>query len=94
MPYSELLVNRIRERLSGLPNIEEKEMMGGVTFMYNDKMCVGIIKDELMCRIDPTFHESAVEKIGCRTMDFTNRPMKDYVLIIENGMRTKKEFDY
>ena len=94
MPYSETLANRIRERLADLPNIEEKEMMGGLTFMYNDKMCVGIIKDELMCRIDPTLHETAVEKIGCRTMDFTKRPMKGYVLIDENGMRTQKDFDY
>ena len=94
MPYSETLANRIRERLADLPNIEEKEIMGGLTFMYNDKMCVGIIKDELMCRIDPTLHETAVEKIGCRTMNFTNRPMKGYVLIDENGMRTQKDFDY
>ena len=94
MPYSETLANRIRERLADIPNLEEKEMMGGLTFMYNDKMCVGIIKDELMCRIDPTLHETAVEKIGCRTMDFTKRPMKGYVLIDENGMRTQKDFDY
>ena len=94
MLYSDTLANRIREKLAGLPNIEEKKMMGGLTFMYNDKMCVGIIKDELMCRIDPTLHETAVEKIGCRTMNFTNRPMKCYVLIDENGMRTQKDFDY
>lgn len=94
MPYNEALANRIRERLADLPNIEEKEMMGGLTFMYNDKMCVGIIKDELMCRIDPTFHETSVEKIGCRIMDFTKRLMKGYVLIDETGMRTQKDFDY
>jgi TfoX/Sxy family transcriptional regulator of competence genes len=94
MPYSETLANRIRERLAELPNIEEKQMMGGLVFMYNDKMCVGIIKDELMCRIDPAFHETAVEKIGCRTMDFTNRPMKGYVLINETGMRNQKDFNY
>jgi TfoX/Sxy family transcriptional regulator of competence genes len=65
MAYDINLANRIRERLSELPNVEEKAMMGGLTFMYNDKMCVGIIKDELMCRIDPAFHETAVEKRGC-----------------------------
>jgi len=62
MAYSEKLAKRIRERLAALPNIEEKEMMGGLTFMYNDKMCVGIIKDELMCRIDPDLHETAISK--------------------------------
>lgn len=30
--------------------------------MVNNKMCVGILKDEMMCRIDPNFHETAIEK--------------------------------
>jgi TfoX/Sxy family transcriptional regulator of competence genes len=94
MAYSEKLANRIRERLADLPNLEEKEMMGGLTFMVNDKMCVGIIKSELMCRIDPNFHETAIKKTGCRTMDFTKRPMKGYVMIDDTGMKTKKDFDY
>jgi TfoX/Sxy family transcriptional regulator of competence genes len=94
MAYSEKLANRIRERFSELRNVVEKEMMGGLTFMYNGKMCVGIIKDELMCRIDPALHEEAVEKTGCRTMDFTKRPMIGYVLIDESGMKSKKDFDY
>ena len=94
MAYNEKLANRIRESLSHLPEIEEKEMMGGLTFMVNDKMCVGIIKDEMMCRIDPAFHEAAIEMNGCRTMDFTKRPMKGYVMVDDSGMRTKSEFDY
>jgi len=98
MAYDEKLADRIRERLADLQNIEEKRMMGGLTFMYNGKMCVGIFKDELMCRIDPDLHGDAVEKQGCRTMDFTNRPtnrpMKGYVLIDDTGMRNQADFDY
>ena len=44
----------------------------------------------MMCRIDPNFHEIAIEKTGCRTMDFTKRPMKGYLMIDETGMKTKK----
>jgi hypothetical protein len=44
MAYNEKLAKRIRESLLDIPNIKEKEMMGGLTFMVNDKMCVGIIK--------------------------------------------------
>ena len=94
MAYNEKLANRIRERLQHLENIEEKEMMGGLTFMLNDKMCIGVIKDEMMCRIDPDMHEREVEKPGCRTMDFTKRPMKGYVLIDDTGMKNQKDFDY
>jgi TfoX/Sxy family transcriptional regulator of competence genes len=94
MAYSEVLANKIRQYFSKLPNVEEKQMMSGLTFMYNDKMCVGIIKDELMCRIDPALHEECVEKNGCRTMDFTKRPMKGYIMIDENGMKSKADFEY
>ncbi len=94
MAYNEKLAERIRERFANLPAVEEKEMMGGLTFMVNNKMCVGIIKDELMCRIDPVFHEEAVEKLGCRTMDFTKRPMKGYVMVDEIGLKSIRDFDY
>jgi len=94
MAYDKNLADRVRERMSELPNIEEKEMMGGLVFMYNGKMCVGIVKDELMCRIDRAIHDTEVEKTGCRTMDFTKRPMIGYILIDETGMKSKKDFDY
>jgi len=94
MAYDEKLADRIRERLADIPLIEEKEMMGGLTFMVNDKMCVGIIKDEMMCRIDPDLHDTVVEMTGCRTMDFTKRPMRGYILIEDTGMRTREEFEY
>src|SRR5436305_8651598 len=94
MAYNETSANRVRKRFAELPNIEEKEMMGGLTFMFNDKMCVGIIKDELMGGIDRTLHDTSLEKIGCRTMDFTKRPMKGYIMIDDNGMKSQKDFDF
>ncbi|MFT3705748.1 MAG: TfoX/Sxy family protein [Agriterribacter sp.] len=94
MAYDHQLADRIRKNLASLANIEEKEMMGGLVYMYNDKMCVGIIKNDLMCRIDPAFHNEAIKKKGCRTMDFTNRPMMGYVLINADGMKSQKDFDY
>jgi len=94
MAYNEELADRLRERLVHLDNMEEKAMMGGLVFMYNGKMCLGIIKDELMCRIHPDIHNQAVEEMGCRTMDFTKRPMKGYILISEEGMQSTKKLDY
>lgn len=94
MAYNEKLADRIRERMSVVKKVREKEMMGGLTFMVNDKMCVGIIADEMMCRIDPDLQETVLEKTGCRIMDFTGRPMKGYVMVDDTGMRSKKQFDY
>lgn len=92
MAYDEKLAARIREKLVELPQVEEKAMMGGLCFMVNDKMCIGIIKDEMMCRIAPEKQEEALQKTGCRPMDFTKRPMKGYVMVDETGMKTEKDF--
>ena len=93
MAYDERLAQRVRDSLPRR-SVEEKKMMGGLTFMVNGKMCVGIVNDELMCRIDPDMQEMALEKKGCRVMDFTGRPMKGFVFVSKEGMKTKKDFDY
>ncbi|PKL84051.1 MAG: RNA methyltransferase [Ignavibacteriae bacterium HGW-Ignavibacteriae-3] len=94
MAYDEMLANRVRAAFAGIRNIEEKKMMGGLTFMVNGKMCVGILKDDLMCRIDPEIYESALEMKGCREMDFTKRPMKGFVFVNSDGFTKKKDFDF
>lgn len=94
MAYSESLANRIRETLVDIADVREKNMMGGLTFMVNEKMCVGIFKGELMCRIDPALVNQVVEKTGCRVMTMAGRSMKGYVLVDETGIRTPNELAY
>ncbi len=94
MAYNEKLSDRIREAIAELPKVEEKHMFGGVCYMINGKMCIGVVKDEMMCRIDHEIYETALEKKGCREMIFTGKPMKGYVYVSEEGMKTKKKFDY
>jgi TfoX/Sxy family transcriptional regulator of competence genes len=92
MAYDEFLADRIRERLRKY-KVEEKKMMGGLCFMVNDKMCVGIVKNELMARIHPDEHATAIQKKGCRTMDFTKKPMKGFVFINSEGYDEDKDLD-
>ncbi len=94
MAFDEKLVDRIRESLVDIKQVEEKNMFGGVCFMVNGKMCIGVVKDEMMCRINPKMDEIVLEKVGCRQMDFTGKPMKGYVFISEEGMKKQKDFDY
>ena len=94
MAYDEKLANRIRELLLNKRSVEEKKMMGGLTFMVNNKMCVGILKDDLIARIDPEVYESALERRGCREMDFTGRPMKGFVFIDPEGTKSKKDLEF
>ncbi|MCC6372441.1 MAG: TfoX/Sxy family protein [Bacteroidia bacterium] len=94
MAFNEKLADRIREALVELPDVKEKYMFGGVCFMVNDKMCVGVIKEDMMCRLNPELEETALEKRGARPMDFTTKHMKGYVYVSEEGLKSRKDLDY
>ncbi len=94
MAYNEELADRVRTAFAHQKAVEEKKMMGGLTFMVNGKMCVGILKDELMARIDPEVYESALQKNGCREMNFTGKPMKGFIFVGSKGTSTEKDLSY
>lgn len=94
MAYNEQLADRVREALEDVPNVEEKKMFRGVTFMVNDKMCVSVSNDELMCRIDPALTDEVVEMNDVRPMLMRGKTLKGYVYVAEEAIRTKKDFDY
>ena len=95
MAYNEYLADRIRQILSE-KNIafSEKSMMGGLTFMVDDKMCVGIVRDNLMARIDPEFYKDALTRKGCKEMDFTRRPMRGFVFVEPEGTDMDQDLEY
>lgn len=92
MAYDEWLADRIRGALSDQGAVfEEKKMMGGLCFMVDDKMCVGVVKGMLMARIGPDRYEESLARKGCREMDFTGRPMKGYVFVEPEGLDKDQE---
>ncbi len=95
MSFNEKLAGRAREIISlTYKNVEEKKMFGGLCFMVNDKMCIGVEKDRLMVRLDPAKYEEVIEKEGCRPMDFTGKIMKGYVFVDIDALNTKKKLEY
>jgi TfoX/Sxy family transcriptional regulator of competence genes len=95
MPYDEYLADRIKRVLQDQKvNFYEKKMMGGVAFMVDDKMCVGVVRDNLMARIDPEIYEQVLQKPGCREMDFTGRPMKGFVFLEPEATDMDENLEY
>lgn len=95
MAYNEKLANMTREQIALTHvNVEEKAMFGGLCFMVNDKMCVGVEKERLMVRLNPAKYEEVIEKDGCHAMDFTGRVMKGYVFVDAVVLNTKKKLEY
>ncbi len=100
MPYSEFLADRVRRQLSSGNHILEKKMMGGLIFMVNEKMCVGVDTDRqtgddrLMVRVGKAACEDLLERPGCREMDFTGKPMKGFLFIYPEGFDTDADLDF
>jgi len=87
MAYNEFLADRVRASLKELQTaFDEKKMFGGICFMVDDKMCIGIIKEDLMVRIDPVKQDEFLKETGCRLMDFTKRPMIGYLYVEPEGI--------
>ena len=95
MAYDEFLADRIRQKFKEMDvPFADKQMMGGICFMVNDKMCVGVIKKMMMARIDPEKTEEAFARKGCREMDFTHRPMKGFIFVDPEGIDQDRDLEY
>lgn len=92
MAYSEQLAERVARILQheGVDFLEKK-MFGGVAFMINDKMCVGIVKDELMLRVMDDMEETVEKMDGVRPMDMTGKRMKGFYFIESSAMQKDSE---
>jgi TfoX/Sxy family transcriptional regulator of competence genes len=94
MAYNEKIAQMTRERIAqSHTDVEEKAMFGGLCFMVNGKMCVGVQSDHLMVRLDPNIYEEVLEKGGCRPMEFTGKPMKGYVYVDVEDLTTQKKIN-
>ena len=61
MAYDEYLSERInRVFKEKRVNFEAKKMMGGLCYLVDEKMCVGIVKEKLMVRLDPDIQDEAM----------------------------------
>ena len=94
MAYNEDLARRISEALQPHgKEITEKKMFGGVAFMYKGKMCCGVVKDELMLRVVSEKYGDALKQPHTRAMDFTGKPMKDFLYIEPEGFKSDKQLN-
>ncbi|WP_418318900.1 TfoX/Sxy family protein [Piscinibacter sakaiensis] len=91
MAYDAGLAQRIREVLGDRPGVSERAMFGGLAFLVDGKMFVGVHESTLMARVGAERHEDALAVPHVRPMDFTGRPMKGYVYVDAPGLREDKD---
>ncbi|WP_327255847.1 TfoX/Sxy family protein [Streptomyces sp. NBC_01244] len=81
MAYDEGLAERIREQLGERTGLTEKRMFGGLSFLLDGNMTVGVVGDELIARVGSDHTAQAVARPEARPMDFTGRPMRGWVTV-------------
>ena len=87
MAYDESLAKRIDELVKGKKGVTRKEMFGGIAYLLNGNMCVGVHKDELIIRYDPKKTEEIATDKHVRPFDITGRPMKGWSLVNKEGTK-------
>src|SRR5262245_29046801 len=86
MAFSAALVERIRQALARTRGVEEKKMFGGVGFLLNGNMLVGVWKDSLIVRLGPEEGDEALKEPHVSEFNITGRSMRGWVLVAPGGV--------
>ena len=86
MAFNEILAARIRDALARKKGIEEKKMFGGVGFLLNGNLLVGVWKASLVVRLGPDEGEEAMQEPHVKEFDISGRPMRNWVLVEPAGV--------
>jgi TfoX/Sxy family transcriptional regulator of competence genes len=88
VPFDEAVAQRIRQRLARRKNIEEKKMFGGIGFLLNGNLLIGVRKESLLVRLDPEESHEALKEAHVREFKITGRgTMKGWVVVGLEGIK-------
>ena len=91
MAFDEALAGRIRRRLARRKNVEERRMFGGIGFLLNGNVLVGVWKDSLIVRLGPDEGDEALKEPHVKEFDITGRAMKGWVLVESEGVEDDEQ---
>lgn len=81
MAFDEHLADRARALLAQRVDVDERRMFGGLGLLVGGNMCVGVIGEDLIVRLDPDDEDGALAEPGARPFDFTGRPMRGWIFV-------------
>ena len=93
MAFDQDLALRVRRLLEKQDGISERKMFGGLAFLLKGKMFCGVLGGDLVTRLGAEQAQSALKRPHIRPMDFTGRPMKGYVYVAPEGLKTDRALE-
>ena len=94
MAYDDELANRIRELIAVETGLTEMRMFGGLAFLIDGNMSVGVSgQGGLMVRVDPADTDALVAKPHARPFEMRGRAMQGWLRVDSEGVRTKRQLE-
>ena len=94
MAYDEDLANRVRELIAVESGLDEKKMFGGLAFLIDGNMAVGVSgQGGLMARVHPDETEALMGRPHARPFEMRGREMKGWLRVDPAGVRTKRQLE-
>jgi TfoX/Sxy family transcriptional regulator of competence genes len=67
--------------LDARSDVDERRMFGGIAFLVAGNMACGVMRDDLMVRMEPDAAAALDSEPGVRRFDMGGRPMKGWLLV-------------
>jgi TfoX/Sxy family transcriptional regulator of competence genes len=99
MAHHSKAADRIDQALRLFPSaivekVSRKKMFGGLSFLYEGRMAVGLVKEDLAVRVVADKMDAVMKKQHVRAMDFTKRPVKEFIYVAPAGYSTEEQLQY
>lgn len=92
MAYDESIVLRIRTALAGDPTASGKKTVGGVAFLLDGLVSVGVSGTTPMARVGGNDHADSLKRKHVHERDITGRPMQGHVFVDAAGIGSPAQF--
>jgi len=86
MPYNEALDALVTQHIANW-GTTRKKMFGGTCHILHGNMVCGVYKDFLILRLGKQRAEEALKQPFVTEFDITGRPMKDWVMVAQEGIK-------
>jgi TfoX/Sxy family transcriptional regulator of competence genes len=91
MAYSQSLAERVRKVLAKRRGFTEKKMFGGVGFLLNGNICVGVWKDSLIVRLGVDEAEAALKDDNVVPFDITGKALQGWAMVEPDGLERDEQ---
>lgn len=85
MAYDRALAERVSALLESRAHFQPKHMFGGIAYMLDGNMALGVLGDDLIVRVGLARYQQALEEPGAQVFATTGKPMAGWVAVAPQG---------